>query len=298
MLLAMKLSSQLMRCIFPWFYYGLSRTGQGSNHRTRIGGLTVSISIRMTIIPIPKTFRERVQESKYDIVGMEIQISRPLYYRPASHEGHAELNFHILKFQNMISNSKRFEAAIENFDAVNSEDPRMETFENVEVPKELLYSKRMTAWLNKLFPNASEALQLSARCQHIRRWAIPRSQYPEGRAGYLQWRQDLKKFHAETAGTILKESGYDEPIIGRVQILLRKENLKHNPEVQALEDVICLVFLEYYLDGFSKKHNEERLAKILQRTWKKMSAKGRQAALELKSSSIVKSFLAKETELD
>ena len=194
----------------------------------------------------------------------------------------------------MISDSKRFDRAIKNFDLANSDDPRTETFGGVTYPKELLYAKRMTTRLNKLFPDASEVLQLSARCQHIRRWEIPRSQYAEGRTGYLQWRQDLKQFHAKTVGTILKDIGYDEPTIARVQTLLKKEKLKHDPEVQALEDVICLVFLEYYLVDFSKKHKEETLTNIVRKTLRKMSPTGRHAALELNSPPHIKSLMIKE----
>ena len=180
-----------------------------------------------------------------------------------------------------ISDPVRFDQAIIRFDAANSEDPNREVFETVEYPKELLYSRRMTAWLEVLGPDASEALKLAARCQHIRRWTIPRSDYPMDRSGYKRWRTNLAKFHAESAGQILRDLGYDSEIVSRVQVLLRKEKLKLDPEVQLLEDVICLVFLENYFADFAKQHDEGKLIGIIRKTWKKMSPRGHEAALAL-----------------
>jgi hypothetical protein len=175
----------------------------------------------------------------------------------------------------------RFQKAFERFDAANAEDPHGEVFEGVEYPKELLYARRMTAWLEKLAPDASEALRLAARCQHIRRWTIPRSRFPMDLAGYKRWRTTLARFHAETAGEILREAGYDEETIGRVQSLLQKERLKLDPEVQMLEDVICLVFLESYFADFARQHDEAKVVDIVRKTWKKMSPRGREAAVDL-----------------
>lgn len=167
------------------------------------------------------------------------------------------------------------------FDAANEEDPNNEVWEGKEYPKELLYAIRMTNKLNTFAPEASEALQLTARCQHIRRWEIPRESYEMNRAGYLKWRQDLKKFHAEKASDILKEVGYSQDMIDQVAFLLEKKQLKKNSETQTLEDVICLVFLEFYFEPFSHKYPEEKLLDILQKTWRKMSEKGHKAALKL-----------------
>ena len=128
-------------------------------------------------------------------------------------------------------------------------------------------------------PEASEALQLAVRCQHIQRWKIQRHDYPEGRTGYKRWRTDLAKFHAETAAAILYDVGYDEDTIHRVQSLVRKERFKVDPEAQTVEDVACLVFLDHYFAAFSEKHDEEKLVDIVRKTWKKMSDKGRAAAL-------------------
>ena len=178
----------------------------------------------------------------------------------------------------MPADAERFNRAIHRFDAANAEDPQREVVDGVSYPKELLYAQRLTAWLDRFAPDASEALRLAARCQHICRWTIPRSRYPMDRRGYLQWRTALATFHAETAAEILREVGYEEAIIGRVQSLLRKEGLKRDPEVQCLEDVICLVFLESYCADFASHHDAEKVLGILRKTWDKMSPRGRDVA--------------------
>lgn len=181
----------------------------------------------------------------------------------------------------MTVESNRFRKAVEQFDAINREDPNRESFQGKTSPKELLYAQRMTACLNRLAPDASEPLRLAARCQHIARWQIPRSNYPMDRRGYHQWRTTLNCFHAEKAGEILHALGYDDETASRVQGFLLKKHLKHDPEMQLLEDVICLVFLESYFSGFSKKHDEDKMITIVQKTWKKMSVRGHDAALQL-----------------
>ena len=175
----------------------------------------------------------------------------------------------------------RFTRAIALIDAANGEDPRLVDVGNARVPEELLYSQRMTAWLDRLYPNADEALRLAARAQHIRRWTIPRSDYPMDRAGYHKWRSTLYGFHADTAAAILREAGYDEELIARVSSLLRKQRLKADPLSQALEDVACLVFLNFEFAEFAARHEPEKVVGILRRTWAKMSPTGHAAALKL-----------------
>ena len=167
------------------------------------------------------------------------------------------------------------------FDEANVQDPNIELYNDKSYPKEVLYSIRMTDKLNEFLPEASEALQLAARCQHIRRWEIARDSYPMDRVGYLKWRQDLKKFHASEASIILQSIGYNDTIISEVSSLLQKKHLKKNPDTQALEDVICLVFLEFYFEPFAAKHSDEKTIDIIQKTWRKMSKKGHNAALKL-----------------
>jgi len=175
----------------------------------------------------------------------------------------------------------KFKKAIQFFDEANSLDPNKEIFKEKAYPKELLYAQRMTEQLNKFELNASESLQLAARCQHICRWEIPRSSYDMNRVGYLTWRKDLKEFHSKKASEILKLAGYEIETIESVQFLLLKKQLKKNSESQTLEDVICLVFLEFYFTKFSKKYSEKKLIDIVQKTWKKMSVKGQKEALKL-----------------
>lgn len=177
--------------------------------------------------------------------------------------------------------SEKFNKAILLFDEANSLDPNKEIFEGKEFPKELLYALRMTEQLNLFAPNSSEVLQLTVRCQHICRWESPRENYEMNKVGYLKWRRDLREFHAKKAETILAEVGYGEKIIEQVRFLLLKKELKKNAETQTLEDVICLVFLNYYFSKFSEKYSEEKLIDIIQKTWKKMSGKGHEAALKL-----------------
>jgi hypothetical protein len=175
----------------------------------------------------------------------------------------------------------RLAAALERFDAANRADPHRELFEGHEQAKELVYAWRMSGWLDRLAPEASEPLRLAARCQHLCRWMIPRDRYPMTRGGYRQWRTELAKFHAGKAAEILRDVGYDEATIVRVGALVRKENLAEDAEVQLLEDVICLVFLENYLDEFAREHEEDKVVSILRKTWRKMSSRGQRTALEL-----------------
>ena len=177
--------------------------------------------------------------------------------------------------------TQRFRRAIEEFDRANADDPNFERVSGTLQAKELVYSQRMTATLDEFEPTAPEVVRLAARCQHIRRWTVPRSTYPEGRDGYRRWRSDLAQFHAETAADILTRVGYDADTVQRVQVLLRKERLKVDAEVQLLEDVACLVFLTYYLRAFVNQHEELKVVEVLRKTWRKMSTRGRSAALEL-----------------
>jgi len=187
----------------------------------------------------------------------------------------------------------KFETAIHLFDEANAQDPNKEIWNEKEYPKELLYGQRMSEKLAEFEPNAAEVVRLAARCQHICRWEIPRDSYEMNRVGYLTWRKDLYKFHAQKASEILKKVGYDDAVIDEVKFLLQKKRLKKNEETQLLEDVICLVFLDFYFEKFSEKYAEEKMITILQKTWAKMSEKGHQAALKLKLSEKSSSLISK-----
>lgn len=174
-----------------------------------------------------------------------------------------------------------FQTASALIDAENSQDPNSEIYQSKTYPKELLYSNRMYEKLMDFYPNASEAVQIASKAQHICRWKMPRESYPMDRVGYLKWREDLKKFHSETTAAILKKVAYDTEFIARVSFLIEKKLLKKDEETQLLEDVICLVFLEHYFDPFVQKHDREKMKNIILKTWNKMSDKGHQEALKI-----------------
>src|SRR5690606_35307231 len=134
------------------------------------------------------------------------------------------------------------------FDAYNRRDPTVFKIDGHVEPSTYFYTVQLFDWIKKLDPEDSEALLLAARCQHIGLWEVPRSTYPEGRVGYLQWRSDLSKLHAQKAADILNIVGYDEDTIDRVQMIILKRKLKIDAEVQTMEDALCLVFLEFQYD--------------------------------------------------
>ena len=174
-----------------------------------------------------------------------------------------------------------FQRAIELIDAENARDPNVETVGGISHPRELLYAQRLTSWVLKLAPAASEVLRLAARCQHICRWTIPRDSYPMTRAGYLRWRADLKNFHARKAGEILAQAGCPEDVIKKVQDLNLKKNFPADPESQVLEDALCLVFLEFQLTDLAAKTDDDKMINAIQKSWKKMSPAAHQSALIL-----------------
>jgi hypothetical protein len=175
----------------------------------------------------------------------------------------------------------RFATAIRLIDEANAADPTHELVEGRARPRELVYSERLTDWVLRLQPDASEPLLLAARCQHIRRWEIPRDSYPMTRDGYLKWKEKLKRHHAEIAGTLLREAGYPEETIQRVQSLNLKKQLKQDPDCQTLEDALCLVFLEHQFADLAAKSSDEKMITALRKSWAKMSARGHEAAMTL-----------------
>jgi hypothetical protein len=186
-----------------------------------------------------------------------------------------------------------FDDAIRRFDEENARDPNTEIVDGAPCPRELVYARRLYDWVRKLAPNASEELLLAARSQHICRWMIPRSRYPMDRVGYLKWRNELKKFHAEKSGQILRELGYAEPAIDRVQALNLKKNFPADPESRVLEDALCLVFLQYQFADLAARTSEEKMINAVQKSWKKMTPLGREHALTLPYSDKEKNMLEK-----
>ncbi len=179
----------------------------------------------------------------------------------------------------------RFENAVAGFNLFHGEDPATETVDGKQVPRELAYARRMAAWVTRLDPDAGELLVLAAHCQHLRRFKLPRTDYPAGRKGYLAWRRAAALEHARLAAAVLRDAGYRREKIERVQNLVLKRAVRSSPqEAQTLEDAACLVFLERDLEGLVRRLGDEKTAEVLARTWPKMSDAGREAAaaLELK----------------
>lgn len=183
----------------------------------------------------------------------------------------------------MASDTEHLLGAFAAIDAANSLDPKRVDVDGVPRPANLIYGLHMSEELARFAPDASEALRIAARGQHIERWIIPRDSYPMDRPGYHRWRIALRDHHAARLTEILKELSFDDDMIARVVSIVRKERLKDDPEVQTLEDVICIVFLKYELAVFATKYAEDdpKLAEILAKTWRKMSERGHQAALAI-----------------
>ena len=168
--------------------------------------------------------------------------------------------------------SLRLQQVLDALDAFNREDP---------ASKELPYARQLTDWVMRLNPNASEALRIAARGQHVRRWTIPRSRYPMNRQGYLRWRETLKTFHADTVAGVMRTAGYGDPEIERVRRLMSKRELGQDAETQTLEDALCLVFLESQFAELRAKTPDEKMLEVLRKTWKKMSGAARAEAMRL-----------------
>lgn len=185
----------------------------------------------------------------------------------------------------------RFAEAIRRFDEANARDPQLEIVAGQPCPRELRYAQWLTDWVTRLAPQASEALRLAARCQHLRRWEIPRSAYPPDKPGYLRWRADLKKFHAEKSAEILRAVGYDEALVQRVQELNLKQNHPQDPEVCVLEDALCLVFLEHQFAPLAARSDDAKMINALRKSWKKMTPTAQATALQLNFGAREKSLM-------
>jgi len=179
------------------------------------------------------------------------------------------------------SDPQRFAAAIERFDGENARDPNVVRADGAAGPRELVYAGWLTNWVLKLCPGGSEELRLAARCQHLCRWMVPRDSYPMTRAGYLKWREGLKHFHAQKAAEILRETGYPEEMIARVQNLNLKRNFPQDPESRVLEDALCLVFLERQFSELAAKTADDKMVNALRKAWAKMTLQGRSFGLKL-----------------
>jgi hypothetical protein len=185
----------------------------------------------------------------------------------------------------------RFAAALAAIDAANADDPHVITVDGVERPKELAHAELMTRWVRALDPQCSEEQIMAARAHHLRRWAIPRHSYPDGRSGYLKWRTALKRQHADDVGAILRDAGYDDESVARVQSIVTKRGLGRDHAVQVHEDALCLVFLETQLDELASKMGDDKTVDILQKTAEKMSPAGIDAIRTLRFSPLAAELL-------
>lgn len=189
---------------------------------------------------------------------------------------------------------ERYARVIAAIDAANACCPRMIEVDGRQEPAELVYGRRMTETLARMVAEPSECMSIAARGQHIERWMLPRASYPQGRAGYLQWRRDQRSYQARRLGEIMAAEGYDAADIARVGTLIRKENMKTDADVQTFEDVICVMFFQYYLPDFVHRVDEQKLAGILVKTWNRMSDLGHRHALALALPPIVPELLKRE----
>lgn len=165
--------------------------------------------------------------------------------------------------------------------AENAADPNSVDTPSGRKPRELWMADRLEHWVRQVAGSPSTALLLAARCQHLMRWRIPRSDYDQGRIGYLKWRKDLAKMHADGAAEILHTIGFDQATIQAVREINLKQNLKTSVDVQAMEDALCLCFLEQEYADFARKHEDAKVVEIVEKTWRKMSPAGQELALTL-----------------
>ncbi len=172
-------------------------------------------------------------------------------------------------------------ATLQALDNLNRQDPNTESVDGQNHPKELVYAQRLHHWVLELNPQASEVLQIAARGAHVGRWKSPRSDYEEGRIGYLKWREDLKKYHASEVRRIMQEQGYSQEDQDHATAIILKKSLK-DPDTQTLEDALCLVFLEFQFDELIAKTEKDKMIDIIQKTWRKMSETAHARALRLK----------------
>lgn len=187
---------------------------------------------------------------------------------------------------------ERLHQALRLIDLANSADPHGEVWEGRTYPKELLYGMRMTEWLERLCPEASDILRIAARGQHLRRWEVPRDSYPATREGYLRWRSFLYGFHGDRVAELMEQAGYEPADAERVRKILQKRGLKADPEVQLIEDVACLVFLEHYFPAFAASQDSEKLVGIVRKTWSKMSETAHREALRIPFPEPIQALLA------
>ena len=179
----------------------------------------------------------------------------------------------------------RLAAALAAIDAANADDPHTIVVGGEVRPKEQAHAELMTEWVRRLDPDADDTQLVAARAHHLRRWALPRSDYPEGRAGYLRWRTAQGKRHAAEVAEIVAAAGYDEAFADDVAAIVAKRGLRNDARVQTHEDALCLVFLQTQFDALADQLGDDHMVEVLAKTLVKMSPAGRAAASEIPMSS-------------
>ena len=173
----------------------------------------------------------------------------------------------------------RLDAVLAAIDAANAGDPNLLVVDGVERPKELAHAELMTDWVRALDPEASDEQLIAARAHHLRRWSIPRDDFPRDRGGDLRWRTTLRRQHAAEVADIMRGAGYGDAEIERVQAIVSKKGLGRDPDVQVHEDALCLVFLATQFDELTAQlDDEDKMIEILRKTAGKMSPEGLAAA--------------------
>lgn len=189
--------------------------------------------------------------------------------------------------------SDAFDKARADIFKAHDEDPNKTTVEGKEMPYETHYAQKMEFYLAKRSPDASDVLRLAVCAQHFRRWEVPRSDYPMTKIGYHSWRTHLKKRQAKLVGEIM-DLYFPSDDTKRCMALIEKEGLRQGEdEVQVLEDVACLVFVDDQFDQFKEKHDEQKIINILKKTWGKMSKEGQDMALEIPMTDECKELVGK-----
>lgn len=192
-----------------------------------------------------------------------------------------------------------FNQTLDAIDALHAEDPRTSTLaDGTLIPQELAYAQRMSDWLDRVHDAPDDVLRLAVRAQHLQRWLVKREEYPEGRVGYLTWRRDQGVRAGTTTAQLMQDAGYSVEQANRAAAIIGKKGLGRDPDVQALEDCACLVFLENYFADFARKIEHDHMVRIVQKTWRKMSPRAHELALKLPmsdaSAALVKEALGAE----